>query len=44
MDGRSPRWRDIQVLATHAEKVGFDSLWVADTILVWPGTSEAMGY
>ena len=30
VDGVTPRWADLLVLAKQAETVGFDSLWVAD--------------
>jgi alkanesulfonate monooxygenase SsuD/methylene tetrahydromethanopterin reductase-like flavin-dependent oxidoreductase (luciferase family) len=44
MNGRPPRWGDIAALAKHTEEIGFDSLWVADTILVLPEKAEPMGY
>jgi alkanesulfonate monooxygenase SsuD/methylene tetrahydromethanopterin reductase-like flavin-dependent oxidoreductase (luciferase family) len=34
-----PRWSDIRAMATTAEDVGFDSLWVVDHFLnelYWP--------
>jgi alkanesulfonate monooxygenase SsuD/methylene tetrahydromethanopterin reductase-like flavin-dependent oxidoreductase (luciferase family) len=34
MDGSTPRWRDIVTLAQRAEELGFDSVWVADHLLV----------
>jgi probable F420-dependent oxidoreductase len=30
MDGRTPRWGDIRAMATEAEAVGFDGLWISD--------------
>jgi alkanesulfonate monooxygenase SsuD/methylene tetrahydromethanopterin reductase-like flavin-dependent oxidoreductase (luciferase family) len=44
MDGGPPRWRELAALAGDAEEMGFDSLWVADTILVRLEKAEAMGY
>ena len=34
MDGATPRWNDIVAMARRAEEVGFDSVWVADHLLV----------
>jgi probable F420-dependent oxidoreductase len=34
MDGVTPRWNDIVAMARRAEEVGFDSVWVADHLLV----------
>src|SRR4029078_11051733 len=34
LDGATPRWADIQAVAQLAEDVGFDSLWVADHLLI----------
>ena len=34
MDGETPRWRDIHAIARLAEDAGFDSLWVADHLLM----------
>jgi probable F420-dependent oxidoreductase len=33
LDGASPRWRDIVVMAHAAEEVGFDSVWVTDHLI-----------
>jgi alkanesulfonate monooxygenase SsuD/methylene tetrahydromethanopterin reductase-like flavin-dependent oxidoreductase (luciferase family) len=44
VNGQPPRWREIAALARRAEDAGFDSLWVADTILVRPDTDDPMGY
>ena len=30
LDGRTPRWADIRAMATTAEALGFDALWVSD--------------
>lgn len=32
MDGRTPRWADILAMATTAEAIGFDALWVSDHV------------
>ena len=32
MDGRTPRWADILAMATTAETIGFDALWVSDHV------------
>ena len=32
MDGRLPRWADIQAMAQAAESVGFDAIWVSDHV------------
>jgi probable F420-dependent oxidoreductase len=32
LDGATPRWGDIRTMATLAEDVGFDSVWVSDHI------------
>jgi alkanesulfonate monooxygenase SsuD/methylene tetrahydromethanopterin reductase-like flavin-dependent oxidoreductase (luciferase family) len=44
MDGGPPRWRELAALARDAEGIGFDSLWVVDTILLRPEKKEAMGF
>jgi len=30
MDGRTPRWADILAMATTAEAIGFDAVWISD--------------
>lgn len=40
MDGGTPRWSDIEAMAHAAEGVGFDSLWLADRLLVEAGGSK----
>jgi probable F420-dependent oxidoreductase len=38
LDGRTPRWAELLAVARLAEDVGFDSLWVADHLLMhFPG-------
>ncbi len=32
LDGRTPRWADILAMATTAEAVGFDALWISDHV------------
>lgn len=32
MDGATPRWSDIRSLATTAEAIGFDSIWISDHV------------
>jgi alkanesulfonate monooxygenase SsuD/methylene tetrahydromethanopterin reductase-like flavin-dependent oxidoreductase (luciferase family) len=34
MAGKTPRWNDLSAMARHAEAAGFDSLWVADHMLL----------
>jgi len=34
MDGETPRWDNILAMARLAEDAGFDSLWVADHLLM----------
>jgi alkanesulfonate monooxygenase SsuD/methylene tetrahydromethanopterin reductase-like flavin-dependent oxidoreductase (luciferase family) len=34
MDGETPRWSDLKQMATTAEAVGFDSIWVVDHLIV----------
>ncbi len=41
MEGRTPRFADIQAMARTAEDVGFDSFWLADHLLYrYPGRDE----
>jgi probable F420-dependent oxidoreductase len=30
MDGATPRWADIRAMATTAESIGFDAVWISD--------------
>ena len=32
MDGATPRWVDILAMATEAEAIGFDALWISDHV------------
>jgi alkanesulfonate monooxygenase SsuD/methylene tetrahydromethanopterin reductase-like flavin-dependent oxidoreductase (luciferase family) len=34
LDGRTPRWDDIQAIALRAEALGFDGLWVVDHLVI----------
>lgn len=34
MDGATPRWTDLLAMARRAEEAGFDSLWLADHLLI----------
>jgi probable F420-dependent oxidoreductase len=34
MGGATPRWSDLLTMATRAEELGFDSVWVVDHLLV----------
>jgi alkanesulfonate monooxygenase SsuD/methylene tetrahydromethanopterin reductase-like flavin-dependent oxidoreductase (luciferase family) len=43
MDGRTPRWTDILAMARLAEAVRFDSVWVADHLLVRFADDEPHG-
>ena len=43
-DRQAPTWHDVNGLAQQAEAVGFDSVWIADTIVVHPDPSSSMGY
>ncbi len=48
MDGATPRWTDIRAMATAAEAIGFDSLWISDHLGfgdphgAWHGAWESM--
>lgn len=43
LGGDTPRWKDTLVVARRAEEVGFDSLWVADDLLVRFRGGEPLG-
>jgi probable F420-dependent oxidoreductase len=32
MDGRTPRWADLLEMATAAETIGFDAIWISDHV------------
>ena len=43
-DGATPRWSDLRAIALLAEEVGFDSLWIADHMLIrWAVVAEQYG-
>jgi alkanesulfonate monooxygenase SsuD/methylene tetrahydromethanopterin reductase-like flavin-dependent oxidoreductase (luciferase family) len=37
MGGKTARWADLVAIAQRAEALGFDSLWVIDHLLMYPG-------
>lgn len=39
LNGRTPRYKDLEAMAQRAEQLGFDSLWLADH-LIFRGQSE----
>jgi alkanesulfonate monooxygenase SsuD/methylene tetrahydromethanopterin reductase-like flavin-dependent oxidoreductase (luciferase family) len=41
MDGATPRWTDILAMATTAERIGFDSVWISDHVGFGDPDSEA---
>jgi probable F420-dependent oxidoreductase len=47
MDGVTPRWADLLAMASEAERIGFDALWVSDHVGfgdpdgVWSGAWES---
>lgn len=42
LEGRTPTFRDLQTMAQEAERVDFDSLWLADHLLYrFPGQDES---
>lgn len=43
LGGDTPRWKDTVAVARQAEEVGFDSLWVADDLLVRFQEGEPVG-
>ena len=44
VDGPSPRWSEIRDLALHAERIGFDAVWVADELLWGPPEGPRQGF
>jgi alkanesulfonate monooxygenase SsuD/methylene tetrahydromethanopterin reductase-like flavin-dependent oxidoreductase (luciferase family) len=44
MDGETPRWENIREMATVAEAVGFDSVWVPDHLLFKMEPGEPEGF
>lgn len=43
-DGSTPRWVAIHELATRAEAIGFDTLWIPDELLWRSGDARARGW
>ena len=45
MAGQTPRWADIVEVAQQAERLGFDSIWLADHLLFEPaaGADQPLG-
>ena len=43
LGGDTPRWKDAVAVARRAEEVGFDSLWLADDLLVRFREGEPLG-
>lgn len=41
LDGRTPRFREIQAMVQEAEAAGLDSLWLADHVLYRPNADPA---
>ena len=44
MDGETPRWENIKEMATVAEDVGFDSVWVPDHLIFRMEEGEPEGF
>jgi alkanesulfonate monooxygenase SsuD/methylene tetrahydromethanopterin reductase-like flavin-dependent oxidoreductase (luciferase family) len=44
MDGETPRWENIKEMATVAEEVGFDSVWVPDHLIFKMEEGEPEGF
>ena len=43
-DGATPRWVEIRELATRAEEIGFDTVWVPDELLWRPPDGQVRGW
>ena len=43
-DGATPRWVDIRELATRAEEIGFDTVWIPDELLWRPVDGDVRGW
>ena len=43
MDGATPRWNDTLTVAREAEDAGFDSLWLADDLVVRLAPDDTLG-
>jgi alkanesulfonate monooxygenase SsuD/methylene tetrahydromethanopterin reductase-like flavin-dependent oxidoreductase (luciferase family) len=43
-DGATPRWVEIRELATRAEAIGFDTVWIPDELLWRPPDGQVRGW
>ena len=43
-DGSTPRWPQIRELATRAEQIGFDCVWIPDELLWRPADGSVRGW
>jgi alkanesulfonate monooxygenase SsuD/methylene tetrahydromethanopterin reductase-like flavin-dependent oxidoreductase (luciferase family) len=43
-DGATPRWVEIRELATRAEAIGFDTVWIPDELLWRPADGDVRGW
>jgi alkanesulfonate monooxygenase SsuD/methylene tetrahydromethanopterin reductase-like flavin-dependent oxidoreductase (luciferase family) len=43
-DGSTPRWVEIRELATRAEAIGFDTVWIPDELLWRPPDGQVRGW
>jgi alkanesulfonate monooxygenase SsuD/methylene tetrahydromethanopterin reductase-like flavin-dependent oxidoreductase (luciferase family) len=43
-DGATPRWVEIRELATRAEAIGFDTVWIPDELLWRPSDGDVRGW
>src|SRR3954453_985207 len=43
-DGSTPRWPQIRELATRAEQIGFDCVWIPDELLWRPAQGSVRGW
>jgi alkanesulfonate monooxygenase SsuD/methylene tetrahydromethanopterin reductase-like flavin-dependent oxidoreductase (luciferase family) len=43
-DGSTPRWVEIRKLATRAEAIGFDTVWIPDELLWRSGDGQTRGW
>jgi len=44
VDGATPRWPEIRDIATRAEALGFDAVWVPDELLWRPADGRLIGW
>lgn len=43
MDGATPRWTDVLEMATTAEAIGFDAVWISDHVGIGDPNGEWSG-